>query len=197
VVLDIRSPWVFAAGHPRGAVNIMFSKDELAYRAPQVLSPGTPVILLGQNENEVKVAQHILQRAAGIDVLGFIEGGFEAWTAARLPTDRIGEMTIHELRAMRERGDAITVIDVRDQEEWQSGHIPHSLHFPLSELLSQTDRVPKDKPLALICAAGNRSSTAASVLRRHGVEDLYNVLEGTTGWLHAGYAVETAEASPA
>lgn len=197
VILDIRPPWTFSTGHPAGAINIMFSRDELAYRVPQVLQKGAPVILLSENENETKIAQHVLQRSAGMDVLGFIEGGFAAWAKAGLPVAHIDEMTIHDLRAKLQLGDDIVVVDVRDDQEWQSGHIPRSHHIPLNELLAQTDRVPRDRPVALICAAGNRSSTAASVLQRQGMEKVYNVLEGTAGWQHAGYAVETAEDSAA
>ena len=72
------------------------------------------------------------------------------------------------------------LVDVREDDEWEEGHVPGSVHVPYHEL---GDGVPQElrnggKPLAVACSAGNRSSIAASLLGRAGVEAVIHVAEG-------------------
>jgi rhodanese-related sulfurtransferase len=86
--------------------------------------------------------------------------------------------------------DAV-LLDVREDDEWADGHVEGSLHIPYHAL---RDGVPAEvwtngKPLAVACSIGNRSSIAASLLKRAGFEDIVHVAEG-------GIADLAAEAVP-
>jgi len=81
------------------------------------------------------------------------------------------------------------VIDVREPFEWLDGHIEGALHLPMMESLTRRDRVPLDRPKAVLCAGGLRSSTVISALKRHGIQHWYNVTGGMTAWVKSGYPV--------
>ena len=86
------------------------------------------------------------------------------------------------------------ILDVRRPGEYESGHVPHAVTEPLATLeRNVSDLVlDKEKPIAVICAGGYRSSAATSLLQKHGFKKLLNVTGGTSAWINAGYPVETA-----
>jgi hydroxyacylglutathione hydrolase len=89
---------------------------------------------------------------------------------------------------MRE-GTSGKIVDVRRSGEWQAGHIPGATHFPLNVLAGEAAALPKDQPLAVICASGFRSSIATSVLERQGFTKVTNVVGGMTAWRGANLQV--------
>ncbi len=81
-------------------------------------------------------------------------------------------------------------IDVREEEEYAEGHIPGAANIPLSEFMARADEISEDAPVLLVCNTGVRSSQAALFLASMGYEEIYNLEEGTKGWLQRGYAVD-------
>ena len=71
-------------------------------------------------------------------------------------------------------------MDVREDEEWQGGHVEGALHVPYHALAAGIPEVLRaaDRPLALACSAGNRSSIAASLLQRAGIDEVVHVADG-------------------
>lgn len=84
------------------------------------------------------------------------------------------------------------VIDVREGFEYVSGHVPGARLIPLGRLPQHLNEIPKDRPVYLICATGNRSLSAAAFLERAGV-DAYSVAGGTGGWMAMGRRVATGQ----
>ena len=78
------------------------------------------------------------------------------------------------------------VLDVRQPQEWADGHIAGAMHITGAELPRRFNEVPKDRPIAVICGSGYRSSVSSSVLAHHGYEKIANVLGGMSAWNHAG-----------
>lgn len=83
-------------------------------------------------------------------------------------------------------------IDVREEEEHAEGHIPGAVNIPLSEFMARVDEIDEDAPVVLVCNTGVRSAQAALYLASMGYEDIYNLEEGTKGWMKKGYAVDGA-----
>jgi len=70
-------------------------------------------------------------------------------------------------------------LDVREDDEWDEGHVEGSLHVPYHELRDGIPaEIPRDEPVAVACSAGNRSSLAASLLRRAGLQNVIHVTDG-------------------
>jgi rhodanese-related sulfurtransferase len=82
-------------------------------------------------------------------------------------------------------------IDVREEEEHAEAHIPGATNIPLSEFMARVDDISEDSPVLLVCNTGVRSAQAAMFLVSMGYEDVYNLEEGTKGWMKKGYAVES------
>jgi rhodanese-related sulfurtransferase len=85
------------------------------------------------------------------------------------------------------RGGAV-VIDVREPHEYVAGHVPGAALVPMGRLSAAVPDLPRDRPVYIICATGNRSLTAADFLARAGV-DAWSVGGGTSAWLRAGNPV--------
>lgn len=81
-------------------------------------------------------------------------------------------------------------IDVREANEYAEAHIPGAINIPLSEFQRRMDEISDDAPLLLVCGAGVRSAQAAMFMANMGYDEIYNLEEGTAGWIKKGYPVE-------
>jgi rhodanese-related sulfurtransferase len=82
------------------------------------------------------------------------------------------------------------IIDVREPWEYQQGHIPSALLMPLGEFRTKINNLDPAQPVAVVCATGARSQTAAALLGRQGFTTVYNLVGGTSGWMGNGYPLE-------
>jgi molybdopterin/thiamine biosynthesis adenylyltransferase/rhodanese-related sulfurtransferase len=105
---------------------------------------------------------------------------------------------ISEVDASRARdlidSDEHLVLDVREQDEWDEGHVPGAVHIPRGNLESRIERTEPDRarPVLVYCAAGNRSAFAAKTLEELGYEDVVSLAGGFTDWKRNGFPVELA-----
>ena len=78
------------------------------------------------------------------------------------------------------------LIDVREPHEFKGGHAIGARSIPLGQLADRTGEIAKDRIVLLICASGNRSKVARSMLQRQAFPDARNVMGGTSAWQRAG-----------
>lgn len=88
----------------------------------------------------------------------------------------------------------LVVLDVREQVEWDAGHIEGALHIPLSELGSRLDDVPHDQTL-VVCKVGGRSAQATAWLAHQG-RDVVNLDGGMLDWEAAGRPMVSENGQP-
>ena len=126
-------------------------------------------------------------------MVGYVEGGLDAWRRAGRPVETGSALAVDALAAQLSAGgaDAPFVIDVRQPSEYEAGHVPGSLHIGAGDLGERLDRLPRDRPIVTICASGYRSSVAASLLRAAGFEDVSAVPSGVPTWAAHGFPVES------
>ena len=100
-------------------------------------------------------------------------------------------ISVEDAKAMLDEGGAV-VVDVRQPDEWVSGHVAGALHIPVDEVLTRTEELPKDKKLLFICAQGVRSGLACEMAAAMGVpqEALYNIEDGTPTWIERDFPTE-------
>lgn len=99
-------------------------------------------------------------------------------------TGQVSDIDVTQARAALAEG--VPLIDVREDDEWQSGHVPGAIHLPLSSVSPAA--VPADGPVMLICRAGGRSSRAAHALADAGLQTR-NVVGGMNEWAASGGAM--------
>jgi rhodanese-related sulfurtransferase len=113
------------------------------------------------------------------------------WRADRRPVERIERIDVEELYERSQRESELQILDVREQSEWDAGHIRASTFMPYHDIHAMPDAIDPAKPVAAICASGQRSAVAASLLQRLGATEVLHVVDGGVGtWERAGHPVE-------
>ena len=104
---------------------------------------------------------------------------------AGLPRD----LDVQTTATLAEREDVV-ILDVREQDEWDAGHIPGALFIPMSEIQARLSEVPTDKTVIVQCRSGNRSSQVTDYLQQQGFTNIRNMAGGLNAWQAAGLPVE-------
>ena len=179
-LLDVRDADAFGAGHLAGAVNIGMGPS-LSLWAGWLLDAERPIVLIG-DAVDMEEARRALVRVGLDRIAGCLEHGVEAWVSAGLPVERIPQRSVSEVNALRE---SVLVLDVRNDSEWQEGHIAGVSHVALGDLKDEMSRVPMDREVVVSCASGYRASAAASLLQHAGFERVSRMADGMDAWLLA------------
>src|SRR5919108_1292789 len=177
-LVDGRDPREFDALHVPGSISVTQTHTGVGTRAAWVLEPDADLVVLAASDGDAETLARSLEAVGFRSLRGFVAGGIAAWHAADLPTASTPALDPQGLVERHRAGD-VALLDVREHDEWEEGHVEGSLHVPYHELRDGPPAdLPRDKPLAVACSAGNRSSLAASLLRRAGVEGVVHVAGG-------------------
>jgi len=98
------------------------------------------------------------------------------------------DLTPAEAQALVAEGKAV-LVDVREESEWRSGHVPGAIHLPLSQFSQGVDRLPRDRKVILYCLSGGRSGRALGECARAGLPIDSHVAGGISAWQRAGLPV--------
>jgi hydroxyacylglutathione hydrolase len=184
VVLDVRHNNQFGEGHIPDSYGIRVDAPLVTW-AGWLIPLGSRILLVAEDAAQRSEATRQLIRIGYDDLVGYLEGGMEAW-AREYPVESVQRMKAKELR---ERLGEVQVVDVRMKSEWDAGHIPGAMHFEGGRIAWEELPFPQDKPLAVQCASGNRSMSAISVLKRRGYHNVIQVEGGITQWQMRRYEV--------
>jgi rhodanese-related sulfurtransferase len=103
----------------------------------------------------------------------------------------IKQVTPSEVQEMRARGEPVVLVDIREQNEWNLGHVPDAIYIGRGVLEREVEkRVPRDAKVVLYCASGNRSALAARVMEEMGYTDVASMSGGIRDWVAAGGEVD-------
>ena len=101
-------------------------------------------------------------------------------------------MTVAELHERWEGRDPPQVLDVREDDEWRHGHIQGAVHRAYHDIDAVPPGIDPERPVAVICASGQRAAVAASLMRRHGARDVIHVVDGgVPRWGREGWPLES------
>jgi hydroxyacylglutathione hydrolase len=197
VVIDGRTNEQFDEAHIAGALSASSYDTGFATKVSRVAPAGAEIVIVAASSGDERAAAELLA-SVGLPVRGFLEGGMTAWRVEGRPVCRIELIDPDELARRVDGEDAPVILDVRNDSEYASEHIPGSLHIPYGSLAKRVDELPRDQPIATICRGGKRSGLAASILQREGFSEVFHVGQGVGVWRQAGHPVESgaAEATP-
>ena len=108
---------------------------------------------------------------------------------ADAPLDLPANIDVQTVSEIKDRDDVV-VLDVREQWEYDEGHIPGVVHLPMNEVPARLDEIPTDQTVVLTCRSGNRSSQVTKYLEENGFDNVHNMEGGIVAWQNAGYDVE-------
>jgi hydroxyacylglutathione hydrolase len=194
LLIDGRSSATFGAKHIPGSINVQLASGEFEQRVGWMTPGSAPLILITENDEKAQEAIYKMAFVAlDTRVAGYLEGGIEAWMEAGKGIESVGQITVQELKH-KLADNGLQVLDVRDSEEWDEGHIQAAHFLPYTRMVEQLTspamlgslELDRDQPIAVTCATGKRSSTAISVMKREGFKELYNVTGGMEAWEAAG-----------
>jgi rhodanese-related sulfurtransferase len=105
-----------------------------------------------------------------------------------------GYYTIKGVNALKEKmeGQSLTLIDVRETSEYESGHIEGAINIPLRELVQNLDRIPTEQPVILYCATGYRTAMGVMALQMLGYHNVEGFPPSIQGWKQAGEPISIA-----
>lgn len=218
-VVDLRPSLPYVEGHIPGSIHV--DRATLEQRLPVVVPHVAVTTVLVDSEGERAPADARWLQQLGYTDVRVLEGGYAAYDAAGLPvvaavdgvhatafntqSKRFGEEVEHRHDlpkltpdAVAERAEELTIIDVRNPPEYDAyGTIPGSVNIEGVDVALYAAAARRDdEPLVLHCAGRTRSIMATATLQALGVEEVYELENGTMGWQLAGHQLVEGPGRP-
>ena len=162
IAFDLRSKEAFHGGHTEGTINIPYNKNFIN-QIGWYLDYEKSIDLIG-DKSTVEQATHTLQLI-----------GFDKVAGYRLPKSEILTQSIHSVDMT---GKEEYILDVRNEEEWNNGHLDQAVNIPHGKLLNENIPFNKEDKIYVHCESGVRSSIAVGILENKGYENVVNIKEG-------------------
>ncbi|MFH2105496.1 MAG: rhodanese-like domain-containing protein [Parcubacteria group bacterium] len=202
--------WSITAGEELIILDVQSRDDNIKASLPQAISipldelnaritelPKNKTIIAidsGESCESCSRAAEILLTSGYTDVKK-LDGGVTAWAEAGYPIMTGNDITVKNINA-KELNDKLTiyddivVLDVREKEEYEAGHIKNAKHIPFAGVAKNLQDIPRDKEIIVYDQAGNRSQIVVKQLIKEGYLDTINLLDGFVEWQREGYEVE-------
>lgn len=173
LILDTRNSSDFAAGFVPNAINIGLKGGFAPWVGAVVGDVKQPLILITEKGCEEEAIIR-LSRVGFDHVVGFLDGGFEAWKNEGLEIDKVDRITPDEF-VSRINDKKSLMYDVRKDGEFETIHVKDALYRPLSDINDWINEIQPDEHFFVYCAGGYRSMIAASILQARGYRNFSEV----------------------
>jgi hydroxyacylglutathione hydrolase len=178
IVLDVRHENDFVKAHIPGSIFIGIQGNFAPWVGALIMDVKHPLLLITPEGKEEETIMR-LSRVGFDHVLGYLEGGIPAWSAAGFDTDSITSISPEQFAT--ELSEKSIVVDSRKPGEYAAEHVENAINIPLDTVNSNLAAVPKEDDFYLHCAGGYRSVIMASILKSRGFHNLVNVEKGMSG----------------
>jgi hydroxyacylglutathione hydrolase len=188
-LVDTRQMLSFGGGHIAGAINIG-DRPELSVWAGDMLSYKKPILLVVEDETQLDWLVWHFGYVGLTNFAGYLAGGMKAWDNQGLPLTTLPQVSV---RRLAEEKAKFQLLDVRSPSEFKNGRIGGAKHKFVAEMRDGVDGdlgLDPGKPVAVYCGSGYRASIAASVMKRDGFKEVYNVPGSMQAWKNAGFSIE-------
>jgi len=188
LLVDVRTDLQFDDAHIPGAVSNTMLRAGFGTKLAWIADPDQEIVFIGRDDDDGRLAARLAVAVGVRNLAGYLHGGMTGWRAERREVDSVERIDVKELHS---REDSLQILDVREETEWRGGHSPGSLHMPYHDIRELPDGLDPGRPVAAICASGQRSAVAASLLQSHGAKDVIHVVDGGVGtWEQLGFPIE-------
>jgi rhodanese-related sulfurtransferase len=191
LIVDARTDLQFDDAHIPDAISVPAVEAGFGTRLAWLAGRGQEIVLVGRDDQDARQAGR-LALAVGIRALGgFLAGGMTEWRREDRPVKGLERLPLEDLPGRLSDDPQTQILDVREADERRQGYIPGSLFSPWHDLADLPEGLDPDRPVAVVCASGQRAGVAASVLQRHGLERVIHVVDGgVPKWERLGQPLE-------
>lgn len=176
VVLDVRHQNDFAKGHIPRSIFIGIDGGFAPWVGALIKDVKQPILLVVEQDRLREVVTR-LARVGFDNVIGYLEGGFEAWKAAEMEVDTVESISAETFASIAKEGK-VSVMDVRKTAEYASEHVIDAENAPLDDLNDYLAMFKSNEKNYIHCAGGYRSMIASSILKSRGIHNLVDVQGG-------------------
>lgn len=174
LVVDVRTDLQFDDAHIPGSIVIPAVQAGFGTRLAWLADRDQEIVLIGRDDEDARRAAQ-LALAVGISRFGgFLHGGLTEWRRECREVARIERIDVSEVRGR----DDVQLLDVREQSERDEVHVDGSLFEPWHDIHALPEGLDPDRPVAVVCASGERAAVAASLVQRHGARHVLHVVGG-------------------
>lgn len=175
LILDTRKNVDFAKGFIPQSINIGIDGDFAPWVGALIADVKQPIILVTEKDQEEESVTRI-SRVGFDNLIGHLEGGFDAWKKAGKEIDTVHRITAEDFAKQVKIGES-KVIDIRKESEYCAEHVEESYSKPLASINEWIKDINPKEPFFLHCAGGYRSMIAASILQARGFRN-FTEIEG-------------------
>lgn len=176
LIIDTRKPQDFNKGFIPNSVNIGIDGSFATWVGTLIPSVKQELLIVADTGREAEVITR-LARVGYDNALGYLKGGFDAWTAANKDIDQIHSVSAEELAEINKK-EKVNIIDARKASEYSSEHVVDAINAPLDFINDSMTKIDKDKKYYVHCASGYRSMVFISILKARGYNNLIDVTGG-------------------
>ena len=192
-LFDVRTDLQFDEAHIPGAICNPMTMAGFGSKLAWLADLEQEIVFIGRDDEDGRQAGK-LAVAVGVRKLGgYLHGGMTSWRQEKRDVTSVERVALDDLAERLEQSPDTQVLDVREQAEYDDGHIPGSTHTPWHDIDQLPDGLDPTQPIAVICGSGQRAAVAASLIQRAGARDVVHVVHGgVPKWGRAGRPMETS-----
>lgn len=180
-LIDIRIGRDYDRGHIPGSYNVGLDGPVSAW-VGWLVARDRRVVLVGGTAAQQRDAQRQLLRIGFDNIAGALDGGIDAWRSGGRELSTFETVDVEDMAQWILSAEPMTVVDVRDEHEWCSGHVPGAVHVYVPDIPHRTAEIPGGAPVAVHCASGYRAGIAASLLEQAGLTRIIHVNGEYSDW---------------
>ncbi len=196
LLVDVRTDQQFDDAHITGALCIPMLRAGFGSKLAWLADREQEIVFVGRDDEDGRHAGQLAVAVGIRNLAGYLHGGMTSWRQEGREVERIERIALEDLPARVEGEPDLQLLDVRERSEWEAGHIPGSAFAPWHDIAALPDGLDASRPVAVMCASGQRAATAVSLVQRFGAREVIHVVGGgVPKWGRLGHTLESAGAA--
>ncbi len=178
LLVDVRTDLQFDDVHIHGSICIPSFSSGFGSKLAWLADHDREIVFIGRDDADGRRAAKLALSVGVRNVAGLLAGGMTNWRQERHPAITTERLAADDLLGRLAQEPDLQLLDVRELREWDAGHVPGSVFTPWHDITGIPQGLDPALPIAVICAAGVRAATAASLLTHYGATRVIHVIDG-------------------
>jgi hydroxyacylglutathione hydrolase len=178
LLVDVRTDLQFDDVHIHGSICIPSFSSGFGSKLAWLADHEREIVFIGRDDADGRRAAKLALSVGVRNIAGLLAGGMTNWRQERHPVSETERVAADDLVGRLALEPDLQLLDVRELREWDAGHVQGSVFTPWHDIVGIPQGLDPARPIAVICAAGVRAATAASLLTHHGATSVIHVIDG-------------------